>query len=181
MSLRHRTQFLALLVVFCAAMGFFALLHLDTRRGEALAAQRDFNAVHKDLAELTQANSAGNRVTVGRLDESELSRRLTNAAAVAGVADKLTGIEPNQPKPIGNSDYKELEVYIFFKDITVQQLTVFLHTLAQNDPGSRAKTIDLEPPENAPSASPAGAGGEMWTANVAVAYLMYAPRENQPQ
>jgi hypothetical protein len=172
----RRTQLLALAVLLSAGNAVFSYLRMDGQRDGALAAERDYQIVHRDLADLMAAGGGGQRVVPGRFDPQEVSRRLNTAAAVAGIPDKLKDVDPkNPPVRLGNTDYSEQPVILRFEGITLQQLTRYLHELATSDPGSRAKSVELSPPETAP----ASGSGELWTADVSIAYLTYAPKETR--
>ena len=178
---KQRTQLLMLFVVLSAIAAGFAYVRMDRQRDAALAAERDLQAVHRDLADIVRARG-GERIMVGRLDNSDLNRRLTTAAAQAGIADKLDMIEPAPESHIGSSDYAELPVMLHLKDVTLQQLTMFLQNLAATDPGSRAKSIELQPPESAPGvATTAKPNEELWAAALTIAYLRYSPKEANGQ
>jgi hypothetical protein len=182
--LKQRTQLLMLFVLLSAAAAIFAYVRMDRQRDLALAAERDLQAVHRDLTDIVRARG-GERIMVGRLDNSDLNRRLTTAAAQAGIADKLDMIEPGAELHIGSSDYAELPVMLHLKDVTLQQLTMFLHNLAATDPGSRAKSIELQPPDAATPGAAAGGGArpneELWAAALTIAYLRYSPKEANGQ
>ena len=181
----HRTQVLGFIVFLSLCSALVAYGRLEKSRANALADERDLRSVHHDLADIVQA-TGGLQIAGGRLDNpSELTRRLGSAAVIAGVRDQLVDIDPGSPAKVGNSEYSELPVILRFEKITLQQLTVFFHQLSVNDPGSRAKTIELTPPEASGSlasrsAAPASLRGEeLWTADVTVAYLMLPPPESK--
>src|SRR5438105_11219977 len=142
---RHRTMVLALFVLLCGGAALLAYWRLDHRRGDAAANQRELAIVHAALVDIARSTGAG-RVT-GRVEESELMRRISDIAAIAGVPDKLTSLDPGFASRLGNSDYNELPVYLRFQPINLQQLTLFAHQLAAHDIGSRAKQIELTPVE----------------------------------
>ena len=179
---RHRTKLLLLLVLLAAGAAFYAYTRLDRMRATALEQETNLEAVHHNLTDIAHP-AGGANVAVGRLDSAELSRRLNSAAVIAGVRDNLVDIDPGAPARLGSSEYDELPVLLRFEKISLRQLTIFFEQLAANDPGSRAKMIELSPPEASPSLAPrsiAPAGsdtGELWTADVAVAYLIYVPKE----
>ena len=172
----QRTQLLALAVLLSGGVTAFSYVRMGTQRDAALAAERDHQIVHRDLADLTSVGgSGGQRIIPGRFDPQEVSRRLNTAAAVAGIPDKLKDVDPkNPPVRLGNTDYSEQPVILRFEGITLQQLTRYLHELATSDPGSRAKSVELSPPET-PTAT---GGGELWTADVSIAYLT---RQKEPK
>jgi hypothetical protein len=175
----RRTQLLALIVLLAAGGAAFGWYRMDQQRDAALAAQRDLQHVLRDLEDISGKAAGGQHVTVGRLDSQELSRRVNTAAVAAGILDKLKDVDRlGEPMRLGNTDYSELTVILRFEGTTLQQLTTFLHQLAATDPGSRAKSVELSVPEVGPvSAAGASPGSELWTADVAIAYLLYAPKE----
>ena len=174
--LRHRTQLLALLVLLAAGASLLAYWRLDNRRAEALAGERDLRTVHHDLADIA-LSTGGNRRLTAKADPSDLVRRVADVAAIAGV--QLTTREPGIPQRLGTSEYNELPVFLGFESITLRQLTVFLNQLALSDPGSRAKMIELRPREPGATGPAGPADGELWTADVTIAYLVYAPKETK--
>src|SRR5439155_13088281 len=120
------------------------------------------------LAELARAGAAPSR-TASSSDPAELSRRLHEAAAATGVAEKLTTIDPFSPARVENSDYQEMQVALKLESLSMRELVTFLHQLTSTDSASRVKVIELEAPQGEQS-------GETWTADVTMAYLIYSPR-----
>ncbi len=179
---KHRTAILGLLVFLSLCSALAAYARSQKSRATAQANELELLTVHRDLTDIAQAN-AGLQISVGKLDSAELTRRLGSAAVIAGVRDQLVDIDPNPPTRIGSSDYNELTIILRFERITLRQLTIFFQQLAVNDPGSRAKSLELAPPEasgslGSRSTAPAvNTGEELWTADVTVAYLILAPKE----
>ncbi len=172
----RRTLLLALIAVLAGAAAIAGYVRLDHTRSDALASERDLSAVRRDLAEVMAASgSAG--VAMGKMNDSEVDRRLRQAAAVAGLSEKLRSTTAGNAARIGTTDYSELPVFLRFESVTLQQLMVFLRELAVDDPGSRTKSIELSPPDLAAQA--AAVGPEVWTADLTVAYLLFAPAESK--
>ena len=171
----QRTQLLAWAALLSGGIAAFSYVRMDHQRDAALAAERDHQIVHRDLADLTSAGGAGRSVVPGRFDPREVSRRLNTAAVVAGIPEPKDTDPNNPPVRLGNTDYSEQPVIRRFEGITLQQLTRYLHELAITDPSSRAKSVELSPPET----PPASGSGELWTADVSIAYLTYAPKETR--
>ena len=180
---KHRTQILSVVTLLASGLTLWAYGQFDHAKREALATEHDLALVHHDLTDIARRTGASASIAVGRLDAAELSRRLNSAAVNAGVKDNLVDIDPGTSVPLANSDYKELLVILRFEKISLRQLTLFFEQLAANDPGSRAKMIELSSPDATASLSPrhpvpANAdGSELWTADISIAYLLYAPRE----
>ena len=108
---------------------------------------------------------------------------LFRSAVGAGVKDHLVLSDPGNPVRLGNSDLSEYPFSLRFVNINLQQLTSFFQQVAANDAGSRARSIELYPPDLAviteTSNNPVPRGtGEVWTADVGISYLMFSPRES---
>jgi len=167
------TALLIALLVVGAAASLWAFVRLQGAREAATAASRDLVECRADLADL--AKWQGGRTTIAPLDakDPELNRRLSAAAVAAGISGELASIEPGQPARVKDTDYTETPVFLRFGAVTLRELAGFLSDLSAGDAAVRTKTIELSVP------APDAAGhrpGELWTSDVALGYLTYAPR-----
>lgn len=165
----RRTQLLALLLIASLATAGLAYGRFDKLRGDAHASARDLQSCRRELADLLGARAAGGAAVPVSPDMSALNRRLRDAAGVATVPDKLVSIEPGSATHLGETDYSELLVFLRFEPVTIRQLATFLQELSASDPSARPKSIELGDPKP-------GDGGDLWSADVAIAYLIYSPR-----
>jgi hypothetical protein len=171
---QRRTLLLSLLIVACGLTAAVAGVRLADLRESATTATAGVAEAKRALDDLRRWRTSPGRAAPVLADAPELTRRLREAATVAGLSEP-PGSEPDNPKPLADTDYSEMLVYLRFQPLTLRQLTTFLHALARIDPSSRAKTIELRPPDaSAPAAAP---GEELWVADVAVGYLTYTPRK----
>jgi hypothetical protein len=144
--------------------------------GEASAiAQANLMNGRQTIKEIHDWKASPGRAAAVSADKTELNQRLRQAATAAGLAD-APGTDTGTAKPIGNTDYSEMAIFLRFEPLTIRQLTIFLHTLAETDPSLRATQIELSPPEDATAPGAKTAGEERWRADVAVGYLTYTPR-----
>jgi hypothetical protein len=167
---RRTSLLLSLLILAAGLAAVAAYLRMDKLRDDAETARANLAAARASMAQIRQWKSSPGRATAATMDASQLSARLRDAATAAGLPD-APGSEPdNNLRRIGDSDYSEMSVYLRFEPLTLKQLTTFLVTLARIDPSSRAKSIELSPPQT-------GSAADLWTADVTVGYLTYAPRK----
>jgi hypothetical protein len=166
-----RTRVLILLVLAGAIAAIAGYARMAGAREAAALAGEDLEACRRyigGIAGVTQG-AAGRRALVGGPDSVALNARLREAAAAAGVADRLLSVEPGVATRLRDTDYKELQVFLRLEPVTLRQLTTFLHALSVKDADSRTKTIELSVPQRG--------AGEQWTADVAVGYLIFSPRD----
>jgi hypothetical protein len=176
MAHRH-TQLLLLIILLAAGACAWGYSRMDAEGEAAAIAQRNLLEAKQSLGEIVRAKTSGAPTATANLDVSELNRRLRDAASTAGISEKLVSIEPGQPNRIPNTDYNEMQVFLRFEPLSLKQLVTFLHELGTADHSSRAKSIELGTPAAA-SGTEAGAGaGDIWSAEVTMAYLIYSPRE----
>jgi hypothetical protein len=171
---RVQVTTLLVLVLLCAAVFLiFAMLRLAGARDDAAGSTGDLVICRADLADL--ARWRARRTTAAPLSaaDPELNRRLSAASVAAGIPGELASIEPGQPNRVHDSDYTETPVYVRLEAVTLRQLVNFLSALTASDAAVRPKSIELA----TPAAPPANASvGELWTTDLTLAYLTYAPR-----
>jgi len=168
------TVILVVLLVISAITAAIAFAQMQHNRTLAERQQNDLRQSLRLLADLESSKSPA-RLIATRLDGSEMNRRIRDAATAANISDHLSGIEPNRPVRLEGSDYNELMVFLRFENVTIRQLSTFMHRLSNVDPACRIKSIELESP-----ADPADTTN--WTADLTLAYLTYSPRDkNQPE
>jgi hypothetical protein len=173
---------LALLAICGAILAGFALLRMQNAQEEALRSEQDLAVCRADLIDLARWRSG--RTTAAPLSaaDPELNRRLSAAALAAGIAGELASIEPGQPNRVRETDYTQTPVYVRLGAVTLRQLMTFLRELSARDAAVRTKGIELSPPTAPASASStalvSGAASldELWTTDLTLSYLTYAPR-----
>ena len=175
MSTSRRTMLLIILIVALAGTTAVAYACLGKMRFDAEHAHDDLKTCQAMLADLSGTVSAP-PARAGELDAAELNRRLHDAAMAARIPDPAS-IEPGTANRLPDSEYQELPVFLRLDALTLQQLVTFLHHLSAVDPSARAKTIELATPESSSAATTQnGNAPELWSADVTVAYHIYAPQ-----
>ncbi len=173
--MRNRTTFILLLIVLASAISAaLAFVHLEHNRALAERQQNDLHQSLRLISDL-ESNKSPARLIATRLDGSDMNRRIRDAANSAAISDHLSSVEPNRPVRVRDSDYNELMVFLRFENVTIRQLSTFMHRLSSLDPACRIKSIELESPPD-PSET------TNWASDLTLAYLTYSPRDkNQPE
>jgi hypothetical protein len=168
------TTLLALLVICGGILAGFALLRMENAQADALRTEHDLAVCRADLSDLARWRAG--RTTGAPLSSSdpELNRRLSAAAVAAGIPGELASIEPGQPGRVRETDYTQTPVYLRLNAVTLRQLITFLRELTARDAAVRTRGIELAPPAAPPSGG--AAQDELWTTDVTLSYLTYAPR-----
>jgi hypothetical protein len=161
-------------VIICAillAVGW-SRVTLSASRQAAADAASDLCACRNAAARIDRLR--GRPAVAGSRDVhmTELSRRIEEAAREAGMRDGgLDQIEPEPPRQVGESPYRQTSTRVRLQHATLQQLFTFLHALAADEtsgPGLRLQTLRL-------STSRGEETGDTWTAEATLTYLVYDP------
>jgi len=166
---RRRTHLLVVLLVVALAAAATSNARLERARSAAAAAREDLTECRARLDDLRRWRGTAARAAP---DASQVNRQLREAAAAAGAAERLVGIEPGQPTRVAG-DYTQLPVFLRLESLSLRELTTFLHRLSETDPSARAQGVELTP------AGTGAEGVELWHADVTVAYVNYHP-EGRP-
>ena len=166
-SARSTKLLAALLVVaaLCCAAAFARLNRTSRGTDDAARAFAQSQAQLKQLSNRSILDSSSNDKAGGN---AQINRHLRDAAAAAGVAEKLVSIEPGEPNQVAGTDYQEMLVFLRLESVPLRQLVTFLHAHAAADAAAHAKTIELS------TARTRGAEAE-WVADVTLAYTSYVP------
>jgi len=173
--MRNRTTSILMLLVLASAIA--ATITFAQRQHHRAAAEKQQSDLAQSLRLLAdlESNKSPARLIATRLDGSDMNRRIRDAANAAGISQNLSGIEPNRPVRVRDSDYNELMVFLRFENVSIRQLSTFMHRLSSIDPACRIKTIELDSP-------PDPADTTNWTSDLTLAYLTWSPRDNnQPE
>jgi hypothetical protein len=165
------TLLLSLMLLATAILVGYAALRLGQTQDAAISALRDLRVCQANLADLAIWRAGRTTGAPLNAQDPELNRRLSAAALAAGISTELASIEPGSPVRVKDADYTQTPVFVRFGAVSLRELAIFLKDLSAADAAVKPKSIELQPPE-----SPAQRPGEMWTCDLALAYLTYAPR-----
>src|SRR4051794_14522825 len=110
--MRNRTTFIIILLLIASAIAAGIAFAQMRRNGAAADKLRsDLQQSLRLLADL-DSNKSPARLVATRLDGSDMNRRIRDAATAAGISQNLSGIEPNRPVRVRETDYNELMVFL---------------------------------------------------------------------
>lgn len=146
-----------------------------------ITSQRRYLSERENLAEckaiakkITDLRRRKQRALLRTKPTDELNRRIDAWAKQAGISsENLIRIQPREPRRIGDSQYleqiTELEVY----ETTLPKLIQFSQIAEQNGEGLKLSSLRVSPPR---SASSEQGKTEVWSAEMALTYLIYSPK-----
>lgn len=158
------------LLVMVAVYGF---LRMAALRDQAKAAAEDLGECRR-MAERIRALSRRPQVAAEQERLSaETSRLIEEAAKSAGIpSGAILRITPGTPQRVADSAYKESPTRVLLKDVTLEQLVKLLHAVASDPDGLYPKSLRIAAPRKDDT-------GALWTAEIEVTYLIYAPLRTQ--
>lgn len=166
-----RRHLLYAAMLLAVLLGGLLLSHqrLAKAHRAALAAAEDFGQCQRLVHRLEVLSRKPALAGDAEPQLVELTRRIEQAAEAALLApNTLQRITPEAPRRLGDSVYKEKPTQLLLRQVSLRQLTTFLHGLAAQDAGLEVRSVRL-------SASREQETADVWSAEVTVAYLIYAP------
>jgi len=173
-SLQARRQLAATLIISALLLALgWSWVTLCQSRQAATDAASDLSASRDAASRIEQLRRrpavAGSR----EVQATELSRRIEESARAAGMPDGgLDQIEPEPPRRVGDTPYRQTPTRVRLRHVMLQQLFAFLRALAVEDasgPGLQLEAIRLSAPRGEEA-------GEQWTAEATLTYLVYDPK-----
>jgi len=102
-----------------------------------------------------------------------LARAVEQSAKDANLpVEALTGITPQPSQRVGASAYREQQIRLRLRDVTIRQLVLFLDSLTQSETNMKVADLWLYAPE-ADSNTPAAE--ESWGAELTLTHLIFSP------
>ena len=103
---------------------------------------------------------------------TDVSRRVEQAAREAEFTDgSLERIEPEPPRRVGDTAYKEVPTQLRLRRVTLRQVFAFLHAVG-NDAGGpplRVRSVRLSAPRGEEAT-------DLWAVEATLVYLVYDPK-----
>ncbi len=166
---RRLTIQLAVLAALLALTALWTYGGMARSRSRAIAAA----AETADCARMADSirRAAVRPVKVAEFERlaTETTGIIERSARAANIrADRLVRITPAQPRRLGESVYKEKPTVVLLKGISMKQVVLLMHALIASDFGLNVKSLRLSAPQ------PDDAR-DLWTAEMVVTYLIYAP------
>ena len=145
--------------------------HMASQKAAARRIQADLAQLRRKADRIKQLRETPIQATEYEQRTSETTGLIEKAARVAKIhPEGLSRITPEPLRRIGDTVYKEKPTEIQLRKVTLKQFTTLTHALLGVDAGLRAKSIRLSAPRLEKS-------DNLWTAELVVTYLIYAPRD----
>lgn len=142
-------------------------------RSEAIASAEDLEICRRLAHELQALKAKPLRAALEARSSTEVAGRIEAAAKTANLPiSSVIQIDPQSPRRVGNTPYKEQPTHVELRDVTLKQLLVFVHTLASDELKLDLAEVRLSAPRDEPSAAPTE---ERWMAELALTHLIFAP------
>ena len=143
---------------------------LSDSRDAAVAAASELAVARGRAARI---DSLRRRPAVADLREAratDVTRRVEQAARAAEFPeDSLERIEPEPPRRVGDTAYKEVPTQLRLRRVTLRQVFAFLHKLAadgEDGPPLRVRSVRLSAPRGEEAT-------ELWAVDATLVYLVY--------
>ncbi len=110
---------------------------------------------------------------------ANLARRIEDAATGAGFSNgSVERIDPQPPRRVGETDYREVPTDVRLRHVTLEQLFSFLHALGTQgsslDDASQLSALHVR---NIRISAPRGPdAGDLWTVETTLTYTLYSPK-----
>jgi hypothetical protein len=157
------------ILVLLGVSAVWGYRHMARQRSSAEAAAEGLRECRRLAANIKAARQRPAIAADAEAIGGEIQAAIEQSAASAGIAaDKLSRITPEPAGRLADTVYKEKPTHVRLTDVTLKQLTGFLHTLATRHTGLTARSIDIRAPKREDT-------GPLWIADVTVTYLIYDP------
>jgi hypothetical protein len=166
------------LVLVATAAGLVLAMLWGYRR---MSDSRD--AANTAAAELAECQALAGRIEslrsrpavagVREARSTDVSRRVEQAARDAEFADgSLERIEPEPPRRVGDTEYKEVPTQLRLRRVTLRQVFAFLHAVGNDEAGGpplRVRSVRLSAPRGEEAT-------DLWAVEATLVYLVYDPK-----
>jgi hypothetical protein len=131
---------------------------------------RALDRILDDAERIKSLQSTPKRAAERERPNEELLKQVESALRVADVPASLWHDSiPQTPLRLAKSPYLRLSTRLYFEAVTLEQITRFAHALLHADPSLTVSSLHLSSRPQQESA--------VWNVDLAVSYLVYAPRE----
>jgi hypothetical protein len=166
---RRAAMAIVALVVLLLLMTLYTWGHLAAKRAGAMLADAELRECDRTASEIQRISRRPQLASEQERMSEETTGLIERVAKAAGIDVKsILRITPGSPQRIGDTVYKEKPTRILLKDVTLEQLTKLMHTLASSPQALQPKSVRLSTPNREDT-------GNLWGAEIEVTYLIYDP------
>ena len=159
------------LIGFLAWSGSYCSL----RKAAADEALENWNACRRLAAEIVTLRQQPSLATLEARPVASLTRHVDDVASKLQIpASAIRRIDPDLPRRVEKTNYREQRTQIELRDVTVQQLVSLLLGIIDQDPEVRVTSLTLRAPRNEPSGI-----RESWHAEITLTYFIFSPTSPQ--
>jgi hypothetical protein len=161
---------LLLLAVLLAGLAAWAWQDLSASRQAAEAAWADLAACRSAADKIRAYRRRPTLATDTERLESETRRLIEEAAKKAEIPvedQQRISLEPS--RRIGDTVYREKPTQVLLRKVTLRQVAALVYDLVAGEAGFTARSLHLSAPREAD-------GGNTWTVDLVVTYLIYDPQ-----
>jgi hypothetical protein len=171
----HRRAWLyAAVAASLAVLTLLAFVELRSARAAATAALKNLADCEQLAAEVVKLGGRPSHVTMQAHSATEVARRIEAATQVAQIPSNcLVRIDPQPPRRLGDTAYKEQATHVDLREVSLQQLLRFLHELERGETPLRAKSLRLAAPAQVATGA---VSSETWGAELTLTYVDFAPK-----
>jgi hypothetical protein len=171
--MKRRPEVFIILFAGLIALCGWSYLEFTTSQDKAAGAAEDVMVCRRLAEQIKKLQVQPLRAATEARSSTEVARLIESSAKVAGLpTTSILQIDPQSPRRLGNSAYKEQPTHVELRDINLRQLVVFLHTLAADEQGLDLAELRLSAPREQTDLARAE---ETWLAEVTLTHLIYAP------
>jgi hypothetical protein len=146
---------------------------MDASRATAAAATENLNACLRVASQIKSLRKKPLRAGAEARSATELARLIETSAQKASLPmTSVVQIDPQPARRVGNTAYKEQATRLELRDVTLKQLVVLLHSLADEELGTELAELRLNAPREEASASN---HEENWSAEMTLTHLIFTP------
>jgi len=169
---RGKHGFTLLVLAVLAVLALLGYLRMNASAAAMLAASRDVDECRKLVAEIATLQQLPQFAALEADSSTVIGQRIEHANKTAQLpAESLIRIQPQAPFRLGNSEYRLWPTRLELKQVTLEQVTTFAHSLVDEERGLTVRDLRLW---TTSSESIAGIG-ETWSAEITLTQVTFSP------
>ena len=174
---KSASTLLLILVTSLIVVVLLSALRLNDKIAAADDAAQNLEQCQQLGREILAARKAPTRAVLKASTSLELTRQIEEAAKSMNLAaTAIVSIDPQAPRQVADTQYKVRVTQIDLKPMLLPEVIAFLHHVSQHDSSLVVSSLRL----SAPPARGSKATVEVWTPEVTLTNLIFAPKSPLP-